>query len=127
MDKNTLNDIINCEEQLKLAMQTSDVVVLDQLISAELLFTNHFGHIITKEQDLAAHQSGQLKIHSLITSEQKIIERGAITIVSVRADITGTYAGEPANGKFRFTRVWERNANQQWQIIAGHSCLISEM
>lgn len=127
MDTNTLNDIIACEEQLQLAMQTSNTALLDQLISAELLFTNHLGHSITKAQDLAAHESGQLKIQSLITSEQKIIARANVVIVSVRADIKGTYAGQPANGNFRFTRVWEKNAHQQWQIIAGHSSMISDI
>lgn len=120
-------DIINHEEQLKVAMLTSDVALLDKLISPELIFTNHFGQIITKEQDLAAHQSGQLKINSLRTSDKNIILRDAIAIVSVRTDIQGTYAGHSANGNFRFTRVWEQKENNHWQIIAGHSCLIHDL
>jgi hypothetical protein len=41
-------------------MLRSDVVVLDELLAPELIFTNHLGRVLGKEDDLAAHRSGVL-------------------------------------------------------------------
>lgn len=118
--------ILKVEERLRLAMLASDVKVLDELIAPELIFTNHLGNVLNKQDDLAAHQSGLLSIEELEQSEQKIQVFGAIAIVSVRMQITGTYNNAPADGDFRFTRVWSLNSRGTWQIVAGHSCLMAK-
>lgn len=49
----TMKDkIIEFEERLRLAMLNSDVAELDELISSDLLFTNHIGVLISKEDDI---------------------------------------------------------------------------
>ncbi|MGK7926600.1 MAG: nuclear transport factor 2 family protein [Spirulina sp.] len=117
--------ILKVEEQLRLAMLASDVKVLDELLASELIFTNHLGNLLSKQDDLSAHESGLVRIEELKQSEQKIKVIENIAIVSVRTQITGSYNGIPANGDFRFTRVWSVNDNGSWQVIAGHSCLIA--
>jgi hypothetical protein len=42
-------DIQTLEERLRIAMLNSDVDALDELLSEELLFTNHLGIIVSKE------------------------------------------------------------------------------
>lgn len=125
MNSSIETQIIEVEERLRLAMLASDVKVLDELIAPELIFTNHLGNVLSKQDDLTAHESGLLSIETLEASEQKIQIVGDIAIASVRMKITGTYDGSPANGDFRFTRVWSLNSSESWQIIAGHSCLIA--
>ena len=49
------------EEKLRLAMLDSNADILDELISPELIFTNHFGQCFGKEDDIALHRSGVLK------------------------------------------------------------------
>jgi hypothetical protein len=39
--------------------------------------------------------------------------------------MSGTYAGNPANGDFRFTRVRAHSQQGKWQIVAAHSGLIA--
>ena len=125
MDSSVETQILKAEEQLRLAMLKSDVKVLDRLLASELMFTNHLGHLLSKQDDLSAHESGFVSIQELKQSEQKIKVIENVAIVSVRTQITGSYDGVPANGDFRFTRVWSVKANGSWQVIAGHSCLIA--
>jgi len=64
--------VVELEERLRQAMLHSDVAALDALIAPELIFTNHLGQIISKQEDLAIHQSGALKLRELTPSEQRI-------------------------------------------------------
>lgn len=118
------NKIIQLEERLRLAMLNSDVATLDELISPDLLFTNHFGVLVSKEDDLSAHASKAFVFKSLNLSESKILIHENSAVVSVRAEIQGYYNGQPANGCFRFTRFWS-NTSGKWQVIAGHSSVIA--
>lgn len=118
------NKIIELEERLRLAMLNSDLSELDQLLSPKLLFTNHLGVLASKEDDLNAHSSKAFVFESLDLSESKIITYENSAVVSVRADIQGYYNELPANGSFRFTRLWS-NTSGKWQVVAGHSSLIA--
>ncbi|MGB6870955.1 MAG: nuclear transport factor 2 family protein [Acidobacteriaceae bacterium] len=117
--------IIELENQLCAAMLASDTKVLGTLLSADLIFTNHLGQLLGKEEDLSAHRSGLLRIDRLLRSEQRILVRGSIAIVTVRTQITGVYAGYPANGDLRFTRVWAASSQNQWQVVAAHATAVS--
>ncbi len=124
-NQNIESEIFSVEEKLRQAMIASDVKILDELLSPLLLFTNHLGQVLKKEDDLAAHQSGLVKITELIASELQIQLNGDVAVVSVRMSISGTYNNNPANGNFRFTRVWTQTTNGNWQIVAGHAGLIT--
>ena len=118
--------IIQAEECLRLAMLGSDVNWLNELLAPELIFTNHLGQIFSKQDDLAAHQSGILKIEELIPSEQHIqlIDKNA-AIVTVKVHLVGSYAGTKSNGDFRFTRVWTLSPSGTWHIVAAHSSVVA--
>ncbi|RAP23549.1 hypothetical protein C2W64_03060 [Brevibacillus laterosporus] len=47
--------------------------LLDKLIDDDLIFVNHFGQILSKETDIEAHRSGNLKISRIDVLEQRII------------------------------------------------------
>jgi ketosteroid isomerase-like protein len=121
----TTIEIQKSEEQLRQAMLASDIAALSTLLANELIFTNHLGQCLGKEVDLSAHKSGTLRISKLEPSEQQIKLVGEkVAVVSVRVQITGTYAGQPAGGDFRFTRIWA-SSNGHWQIVAAHSCVVA--
>lgn len=126
MDKNLEAQIADAEERLRLAMLASDVNVLDELLASDLIFTNHLGQLLSKEADLSAHKSGDLNISVLKSSEQKILFLADnAAIVSVRVQVVGEYAGKPAGGDFRFTRVWSRLPNNKWQVMVAHAGMIA--
>lgn len=108
------------EERLIEAMKASDVAMLDRLISDELIFTSHNGQFFTKEADLAAHRSGDIKIFDITIGEMYMKQFDDIVIVSVRKEISGSFFGAVEVGIFRFTRVWKKYADD-WKVIAGQS------
>jgi ketosteroid isomerase-like protein len=93
---------------------------LPQKMSGVLL-----GEVLRKQDDLAAHKSGLIKIHELKPSEQHIQLHGEVAIVLVRMQISGSYNGNTANGDFRFTRVWAVSPSGNWQIVAAHIGIVT--
>jgi ketosteroid isomerase-like protein len=94
-------------------------------LAPELIFTNHLGQLLGKENDLAAYRSGTLKVKELKPSEQQVRLHGDIAIVSVRMQFSGTYDGNPANGDFRFTRVWAPSPHKTWHVVAAHAGIVA--
>ncbi|MGD0628502.1 MAG: nuclear transport factor 2 family protein [Terracidiphilus sp.] len=113
--------IKDAEDRLRTAMLRSDASALDELLAPELIFTNHLGQLLGKEDDLAAYRSGVLKVNDLKSSEQHVRLSGDVAIVSVRVQLSGTYDGNPANGDFRFTRVWALSPHKTWHVVAAHA------
>lgn len=62
MNDSNRMQIETCEERLRQAMLHSDVSTLDELLADDLLFTNHLGQLMTKQDDLKAHRTGMVKI-----------------------------------------------------------------
>lgn len=125
--KNLLErQIIEAEEKLRVAMLDSDVDALNELLANELIFTNHFGQVFTKQDDIDAHQSGIINIESITPSEQqiKLIGRN-VAIITVKVNIIGSYAGIKSNTNLRFTRIWHLSLTNVWQVIVAHSSAIS--
>lgn len=118
--------ILKAEERLRLAMLSADVNILDELFAPELIFTNHLGQVLGKQDDLHAHQSGMLNIEVLTPSEQRIQLIENVAIVTVRVHLVGSYAGIASNNDFRFTRIWTLSSSGNWHIIAAHSSVVTQ-
>ena len=125
MDDSIERQISDCEEALRLAMLSSDVAALDRLLAPDLLFTNHVGQMMSKQDDLEAHRTGTLKISAISTSDHIIKPlHDAVVLVSAQTHIDGSFAGNSSQANFRFTRVWTRAPGSAWQVVAGHSCVM---
>ncbi|MDJ0531466.1 MAG: nuclear transport factor 2 family protein [Xenococcaceae cyanobacterium MO_207.B15] len=124
MNNGIETQILKAEERLRLAMLNSDVNTLDQLLAPELIFTNHLGQVLSKQDDLLAHQSGIIKIKELKPSEQRIQLSGDVGIVSVRMRLLGSYADTTSDSDFRFTRIWILSSDGNWRVVAGHSSIV---
>ena len=117
--------IIAAEAQLRQAMLDSNVSVLNELLAPDLLFTNHLGQLVTKQDDLAAHRSGMVQIQTLTPSETQMQWIEEVAIVSVQVHIGGRYADAPFEEDLRFTRVWARAASGTWQVMAAHASVVA--
>lgn len=125
MNQTIETQIIAAEERLRLAMLASDVSTLDELLAPEIIITSHLGELLSKHDDLAAHESGLFEINALDPSEQRIQVYGEMAIASVRMQVSGSYNGSPANGDFRYTRVWVLSPSNTWHIVAAHIGLVA--
>ncbi len=124
MATNIEQQILVAEERLQNAMLTSDINALDELIAAELIFTNHLGQVLSKQDDLALHHSGILTFHRLEPSERQIKINLPIAVVSVRMQVSGLYNEVPFMDNLRYTRTWCLSQNGAWQVVAGHSSVV---
>ena len=126
MSNSIETQILEAEEQLRIAMLNSDVKVLEQLLAPELVFTNHLGQVLGKQDDLAAHQSGKFKIEVLTPCDRIIQVRGNMAIVNVKVHLIGSCEGTSFDNNLRFTRIWTLSSNGIWQIVAAHSSVVLE-
>ncbi len=123
--KNTNEEQIQrFEERLKKAMLNSDVAELDDLLAPELIFTNHLGQLMNKQDDLNIHKSGKLKIQEIDFSDQRIIMAESVAIVSVQARVVGNFSGALSESVLRFTRIWQEKSKDCWHVIAAHSSMV---
>lgn len=112
------------EQALRQAQLAGDVAALDSLIDDSLVFTGPDGLIYGKQDDLAAHRTGAIRIMRLEPSEEHVQNFGSIVVVSVRMEMRGEFKGQSFGGPVRYTRVW-RATDDGWRIVAGHVSSIS--
>lgn len=119
-----LDLVVELEERLERAMRASDVQALDELLADDLLFTNHQGMVVTKQEDLDVHRSGLLKLDSIVASDRRVRLLGPVAIVAVRVQLAGRYANDSFEGAFRYTRVWALQG-ARWRIVAAHASAVA--
>ncbi|MGH6696567.1 nuclear transport factor 2 family protein [Sphingopyxis sp.] len=109
-----------CEERLRQGMLTSDVAALDELMSNQLIFTNHLGRRLSKSDDLAAHRSGALRIETIDPADEAVIRcLGNVATVCVGVDLAGSFDGSGFFGRFSYSRVWHFEQDR-WQVVLAH-------
>lgn len=126
MMESNLAQIERAEELLRQAMLTSNVESLDALISPNLVFTTHFGSVISKHDDLEVHRSGVLKFHTIELTEQKILAISDVMFVSVRAQVTGIFEDSHFQDDIRFSRFWQKTSAHQWQVVFGQATSVQK-
>ncbi len=101
-------------------MLASDVPALSLLIDDELVFTGPDGTVLSKDQDLSAHESGILRLSKLDLFDSRLHPIGETVLATMKADLAGTFAGTSIDGTYSYTRLWSQ-ASGQWRVIAGHA------
>jgi len=112
------------EEQLKSAMLTGDVQVLEALLDDDMTSIDHLGRRVDKSQELEAHRTGILKLDQFDVYDRVIKPMANAASVSLRARIGGTYYGETFSAKVAYTRVWVCRQGV-WTVISMHYSLVT--
>jgi ketosteroid isomerase-like protein len=116
----TPTDQVNSlEAELRDAMLAGDLKVLDALLAEDLIFTDQTGTRLTKADDLAAHRLGRLKIAQIDISDQHVRPSGPFAIVTLVADVGGSFDGHGFSARLAYTRVWE-HLDEKWRVAAVH-------
>ena len=112
------------EEELRQAMLDSDVDALDRLLSDDLVFTNHIGVKMNKQDDLNAHRLGMVDIDTIELSDMQVSRVVSdVGLVTVAAHMIGSFGGESFEDTLRFTRVWQK-AENKWKLVTAHSSVV---
>ncbi len=124
MPENAVGQIIIAEERLRIAMLESNVASLDTLIAPSLIYTTHFGTMLTKEQDLEVHRSGALKFHEIELADRKVLILDNVAYVSVRARLAGVFFDNSFQEDVRFSRIWQWSEKNSWRVIVGQATVV---
>jgi ketosteroid isomerase-like protein len=104
------------ERQWRAGQLNADVATMDKLLSDDFLGITANGEVDTKQQFLDRMRNRSIILKTLDMSEQKIKLVGQVAIVTSLAQVDGTTDGQPLNGRFRYTRVYQRLPGDAWRI-----------
>lgn len=114
------DEILQLEARLRLAQLAADVPTLDALIAEDLLFAGPDGALATKAMDLAGHASGNVRFRRHEPEALQVRRVGAdCAVASLRARLVVEVSGAEVSGTFRYTRVWAREDDASWRVVAG--------
>ena len=112
------HEIEQAEETWRTAILKSNSAALESLLSDDYTGITAKGAIQTKDQAVTSLRSGALQITSLNISDRKVRVYGDTAVVTSAAELTGGKKDAEATGRYRYTRVYVRNASGQWKIVS---------
>lgn len=107
--------IENLEEQWRAAFLSTNLALMDKLMSEDYVGISMTGEISTKTMQMDRLRASRLVISKLDLSDMKVKLLGRVAIVTSLADVVGTANGQPIEGHFRYTRVYQRLAPGVWK------------
>ena len=110
--------IVALENSWRQAALSEDTVAMDKLLSDDYIGINSNGEVLTKTQQLDHMRDHQLVLKKLDASDFKIKLIGNVAIVTSLAMVQGTSDGQPLEGAFRYTHVYQRLSNGSWKITS---------
>lgn len=109
-------EIEQLEQQWRQAQLSNNVVEMDHLLAEDFLGITAAGQVVTKPQQLDRMRTRALDITQLEVSDTKIKISGRLAVVTSLARLNGTADGQPLQGYFRYTRVYQRAVGDGWKI-----------
>ncbi|MBO0782349.1 MAG: nuclear transport factor 2 family protein [Ktedonobacteraceae bacterium] len=102
-----------------------DTTFLEQTLAEDFIGIGPLGFLLTKQEWLGRHRSGEMKytVHAL--DEIKVRGYDEAAILVGRLTQQATYRGNPMNTHMRTTLVFVRKA-EQWHLAGLHFCNIGQ-
>ena len=101
------------------AEQNADTATLDEISTPDFRLVGPFGFVLDKSQWLDRYDSGDFATRSLVWDDVEIRDHGATAIAIGHHTQQATYQGRPADGRFRTTHVFVRDAGR-WLLASLH-------
>ena len=93
---------------------------VDALFSDDLLFVNHLGKCISKEDDISAMKRGGVEITNIDTLSQDIRIVGDIAVAVSDSILELIIEGKSLSDHLMYTRIWQR-FNDEWRLVGGQA------
>lgn len=116
-DQDTIRQIVDMERQAKEASIHRDAEFSARALADDYVAITPLGTVTTKEENVSARRSGQLRYESMNVTDMVVRLYGETAVVTARADVRGHQLGEDFSGPYRYTRVWVRR-NGHWQAVS---------
>jgi ketosteroid isomerase-like protein len=107
------------------ALVRADIPALEKLYAPEYVFTNPFGAVSTREQDIANVKSGEFVVKSFEISDVKVQVYGNVGVMTGLNRSQASFKGMDASGDYRFTDVFVKRKGQ-WQCVASHLTIVAK-
>ena len=101
------------------ALILRDTAALEKLYASEYLFTDPFGAVVTRDQDIANVKSGDFVLKSFEISDVKVRVYGDVGVMTGLNRSQASFKGADASGDYRFTDVFVKR-DGRWQVITSH-------
>lgn len=112
--------VIEYEEMLRSAMLSNNIELLEELLSDELIFVNHLGQWLSKEEDINVHRSKSLDIAGMEVLEQEVTLFQELAVTVTKVALNGALAtGESIGGEYSYTRVW-KDVEGKLKVVSCH-------
>jgi ketosteroid isomerase-like protein len=102
-----------------------DTAFLERLLSDDFVGVGPLGFLLSKQEWLTRHQSGDMKYTAHTLDEVKVRGYDEVAIVIGRLTQEATYRGNPINVQMRTTLVFVRQ-HGQWNLAGLHLCNIGQ-
>jgi len=99
-----------------------DADTLDQLFADDLVVTMSAMRLLDKKDSVGIVRSGRVKFRRYETSELRIQVYGNAAVVTGLLERVREVAGQSAEDKYRFTKVYVRKSNT-WLVVAWHASI----
>jgi ketosteroid isomerase-like protein len=112
------HEIEQLEEAWRNAILKSDTVALNMLLANDYIAITASGTLQTKDEALAYLRNRRIHFTSLTLSDRKLRFYGVTALVTSLAQVQGTTPDGDVSGNYRYTRVYVRDAQDQWKIVS---------
>jgi ketosteroid isomerase-like protein len=114
------------EEMWRNATLKADTAALGSLLADDYMAITPGGTLLSKEQTLASLRSGTTHFTAIEVSDRKVRFYGTTALLTSRAEISGSIAGQNISGSFRYTHVYARDKQGAWKIVSFEASRIRE-
>lgn len=110
-------DLLTADRALQAAQRAADVGALDALLHDRVVGVGPDGTVFSKQDDLASHRSGALRIVGLLEEDIEVRDDGPTGLTRVLARVDAVQDGRAVSARLRYTRLWVRQ-DERWRVIA---------
>ncbi|HUY95253.1 MAG TPA: nuclear transport factor 2 family protein [Terracidiphilus sp.] len=119
-------EILQIEEKWKNAVIQRNFQAMNELLADDYIGITPNGTLESKEQTLDNMKTRSVHLTSIEVSDRKVRFYGKTAVVTSKAEVTGDLEGGKANGNYRYTRVYVRDAKGGWRIVSFEASRIRE-
>ena len=116
--------ILKLEDQRFKAMVAGDVATLDRILADDLTYVHSNGQLETKAEFLARLKSGELKYKAMPRTDVKVSMLGCAAVVTGKVEADVESKGQRLSFPMRFTDVYLKKNDGNWQMVAWQSSRI---
>jgi ketosteroid isomerase-like protein len=97
-----------------------DVRAAERLLADDYLFLQADGNVSNKAQNLAVLRDAAFVCRAFTTEDVVVRVYGDVGVITGRALMRATYAGQDVGGEFLYTDVWARR-DGRWQTVVSQA------